>query len=875
MKRRLVLTIVLIFLVLFLNTVIAAPCDDGVSASCPVIFYENNNFVGNSLKITSNDEYFVPDLSLKVFSNGPPAVSWDNKISSIKIADGFKVTVYAYINYVNTFLTSTDSISALSLFDNVNSVGEPVYTWNNAISSFKIFPIEETICNDNIDNNDDTLVDCDDPDCEVCGPAVTFYEDENYGGAAKTFFIDFNNLFLVEDEKLTYDSPAPGTSTGTWNDQVSSLKIRGDTSVIIFKDAEYAGTSSVFSNDVPQLTVFDGWNDAISSFKLIEDLDSVGGAYGENSAEECEDNIDNDLDGKTDCLDPECTGETGKQGGICCVHTSDCTALFGGAAETEVQCLTNQECHEKNCNDNKDNDNDGLEDCIDEDCATTSGCERGVILYTNTNYGGPAKFFSADTGDLNIPAINFNNKASSLKIRGDIQVSLYDGTYYGGTSEVFNTDTPNLGDLTFNDKASSLKIASLTETICTDNLDNDFDTLKDCDDPDCTTGCPPSVTLYEDAGYKGTAKTFTANVNDLSTIGTLNDEASSLKIRGGQTVVLYEYINQGGDSRIFYSDVINLANLEIDFNDKASSLTLSATVTSEALFCNNKNDDDLDGLIDCRDSDCAGKLGVLSASDCALTDGCTCEYQKELTCNDGFDNDGEMKTCLTNSDCGSGNTCLGGYCVTSVGSYITASAVYGSALTGFATAETEIEPTPAEQPGFFSRLWSKIRNLFSRDRALAGQAYTGPEIAGIDCFDSDCYGLLGPKGGQCCFNNNDCNNVGGEKCSLNQECVLCDAANKYQIDKTKLALCNGERWITCGGRTDLRPIDPNVELNCAANKFTVKEQVCNNGLDDDKDGKTDRYDEDCGAGSIYNVDITSAYEVIIKSADPKKITVIT
>ena len=413
------------------------------------------------------------------------------------------------------------------------------------------------------------------------------------------------------------------------------------------------------------------------------------------------------------CDDPDCSGETGPDGSIC--------SAVMGIIETR-RTATIADIKIEICNNNLDDDEDGLEDCIDEDCADIDGCSRGVVLYETAGYTGKAKFFSADTGDLNIPAINFNNIASSLKIRGDIKVSLYDGTYYGGTSEVFNTDNPNLGDLTFNDKASSLKIASLTETACNDNLDNDFDTLKDCDDPDCP-NCPPSVTLYENAGYKGVAKTFTADVNDLNlildprlttdtapagdSIGKWNDQVTSLRIRGGQTVVLYEYINQGGDSRIFYSDVINLANLDINFNDKASSLTLSATVASEALLCNNLQDDDLDRKTDCRDSDCAGQSGVLQAADCALIGGCICEYRTELTCDDGFDNDGEMKTCLTNSDCGSTNSCSDGYCVTDTGDYVIASAVYGSALTGFAAAETEIEPTPAEQPGFFSRLWQK------------------------------------------------------------------------------------------------------------------------------------------------------------------------
>ena len=46
--------------------------------------------------------------------------------------------------------------------------------------------------------------------------------------------------------------------------------------------------------------------------------------------EVCDDDIDNDCDGNTDCDDPDCAGKTGPNGVICCQDKNDCTSLKCG-----------------------------------------------------------------------------------------------------------------------------------------------------------------------------------------------------------------------------------------------------------------------------------------------------------------------------------------------------------------------------------------------------------------------------------------------------------------------------------------------------------------------------------------------------------------
>ena len=60
------------------------------------------------------------------------------------------------------------------------------------------------------------------------------------------------------------------------NDKVSSIRVFGGAEVVVFKDIRFAGRSSRFGGDVPNLK-HEGWSDLISSFQVRRG--SVG-AYG-------------------------------------------------------------------------------------------------------------------------------------------------------------------------------------------------------------------------------------------------------------------------------------------------------------------------------------------------------------------------------------------------------------------------------------------------------------------------------------------------------------------------------------------------------------------------------------------------------------------
>ncbi|MBU1622271.1 MAG: hypothetical protein KJ597_01730, partial [Nanoarchaeota archaeon] len=89
-------------------------------------------------------------------------------------------------------------------------------------------------------------------------------------------------------------------------------------------------------------------------------------------------------------------------------------------------------------------------------------------------------------------------------------------------------------------------------------------------------------------------------------------------------------------------------------------ITVYTPTPDNELICDNKIDDDGDGFVDCADADCDGQAGN--------SEGDLCEYAKELTCNDGFDNDADLSTSVTKTDISKDLPSVGGKTSTKSGS---------------------------------------------------------------------------------------------------------------------------------------------------------------------------------------------------------------
>ena len=183
-----------------------------------------------------------------------------------------------------------------------------------------------------MDNDSDTLVDCDDEDCVWFGDCI---------GEECTNDIDDDGDGDVDCGDSDCDGdPACTASTEVCND---GLDNDGD------------GAVDCADSDCTSLPA---------------------------CAEDCSDNVDNDGDGAVDCDDADCTGQPG------CLP-EDCSNSVDDDGDGDVDCgdadcLSDPECiPEDDCDDGVDNDGDGDTDCDDSECAGDDPvcgevCDNGV-----------------------------------------------------------------------------------------------------------------------------------------------------------------------------------------------------------------------------------------------------------------------------------------------------------------------------------------------------------------------------------------------------------------------------------------------------------------------------------------------------------------
>jgi hypothetical protein len=300
--------------------------------------------------------------------------------------------------------------------------------------------------------------------------------------------------------------------------------------------------------------------------------------------------------------------------------------------------------------------------------------------------------------------------------------------------------------------------------------------------------------------------------------------------------------------------------------------------------CNDNFDNDLDddngqpdyvatGGIDCRDIDCNTKQGGASAN-------LLCEYRKETSCSDGFNNDAyQQKDCdlIATSDTAGLQEAY------DAAEYDCAESCRQSTEITKETGQLCNDNKDNDYDYFTATADDKSQYLigarntaggidcryvnpdtdcngqtFTDDSGRTGECQLGNEISCNDGFDNDQDGNINAAAG---WTEADYNNYFGEgKYTKGADCDDYSCAGPDKGCPTNEMQYNGVQhpeWCFDNTDNDLDALNGCLDPDCNGVEYNGKkcefgkELSCKDGFDNDGDGLTDQYDPDCRAGVCY------------------------
>jgi hypothetical protein len=322
----------------------------------------------------------------------------------------------------------------------------------------------EANCGDGIDDDCDGLIDCADPDCK--STTVGTYGKSCDDGSSFGKKCDWFGACLCPPFGALTE-----TNCGDGKDNDCDGKID-----CMDEDCQPGGIASTLPCDA-------NGNTCGSTPSPQGTLCNIcpGGAATETS---CSDAIDNDCDGKIDCADTDCNGQSCGPNGRTC-STLQCKCPYGLTSEATA------------CGDGIDNDCDGQVDCLDPDCKGKAVGQYGGNCDAGSTFGRVCDWLGSCVCKSGASAETLCGNGTDDDCDGLVDCQDPD-CRPGGVSEAKHCDnkghtcaaTPNISG----SYCTLCPGGQTAEVTCGDQLDNDCDGLFDCADPNCAgLQCGPSL----------------------------------------------------------------------------------------------------------------------------------------------------------------------------------------------------------------------------------------------------------------------------------------------------------------------------------------------------------------------------------------------
>ena len=330
-------------------------------------------------------------------------LTWDNRISSIKVKIGYQITIFEKKDYKGKKITLTSD------FANLKKVN-----FNDKISSIII---------EKYDRNSD---------------AGSIYDDIDYEGTMYNLKVgDYNNL-----KELTW-----------LNDKATSIKVASGYKIIAFEHYDFKGKSLEIKEDQANLKTLD-WNDKISSMKVemsniklnVED-GFICRVYGDSYfSGEYKDFDLVRVNNLNDWNDEISSIKISKNYQITIYEHSD----FKGKKTTITSNNANLRTLKWN---------DKISSLVVENYYSESNV---TTIFEDSHFSGAHTTLGIGEYNNLKKQTWFNDNISSIKIDNGYKVTVYKDADFKGSKKTLFSSSINLKSIKFNDNISSLKINKLS-----------------------------------------------------------------------------------------------------------------------------------------------------------------------------------------------------------------------------------------------------------------------------------------------------------------------------------------------------------------------------------------------------------------------------